>query len=230
MYKSLDNRLRVLRVAVLQVALDTDDLHRALSLAAKLSFETKCENLWIEAGTPLIKAWGIHSVSLLKNITGCIVVADTKTMDTGGFEAEIMLRAGADVVTVLGLADDSTIIDALEKTRSYNKLLAVDLINHPKPFERAFELDRLGVDIILYHIGIDVQKKRGITAAVLIEEIKSLRNRIKAKIAVAGGIRHGQAAPLVKAGADIIIVGGAITRAQDPVKSTKMFLEEIRNM
>lgn len=215
-------------MAILQVALDTDDLYRSLSLAAKLAFEAKCENLWIEAGTPLIKAWGTHSVSLLKYISGCTIVADTKTMDTGGFEAEIMLRAGADVITVLGLADDLTIIDALEKTRLYNKLLAVDLINHPKPFKRALEVDRLGVDIILYHIGIDVQKKRGITVATLMEEIKSLRSRVKAKIAVAGGIKHGQAAPLVKAGADIIVVGGAITKAQDPVKSTKMFLEEIK--
>ncbi|ABN69600.1 Orotidine 5'-phosphate decarboxylase [Staphylothermus marinus F1] len=212
---------------ILQVALDVDDLFKALSLSTRIVAELGCGNIWMEAGTPLIKAWGRIGVDVLKKSTNCFVVADTKTMDTGAFEGEIVLSAGADAYTVLGLADDSTIRESIDKAHEYNKLLIVDLINHPNPYKRALELDRLGVDVVLYHVGIDVQRSRGLTIDQLIDEIKMLKKNINAKIAVAGGIKHGKAKPLVDAGADIVVVGSAITKADDPVESAKRFMEEI---
>jgi 3-hexulose-6-phosphate synthase len=214
-------------MSILQIALDTHDLYRAVGLAISIVSRIGCNNLWIEAGTPLIKSWGRIGIYALKNTTKCFIVADTKTMDTGAYEGEIVLGAGANAYTVLGLADNNTIVEALEKAHEYNALLIADLINHPNPYRRAIELDRLGVDIILYHVGIDVQKSRGLTADQLVEEIRRLRREVKAKIAVAGGIRHGKAKPLADAGADIIVVGGAITKSENPVEATRKFLEEL---
>ncbi len=214
---------------ILQIALDVPDLFKALRIATRISNSLGCNGLWIEAGTPLIKNWGTISVRALKETTGCTLVADTKTMDTGALEAGLMLKAGADIVTVLGVADDSTIRDAVEKAHEIGRRVMADLINHPDPVNRAVELDNIGVDIILYHVGIDVQVKRKITATDMLNEIRTLREKIRARLAVAGGIKHGGAKPLVEAGADIVIVGGAITKASDPVESTKKFLEEINN-
>ncbi len=216
-------------MAILQVALDLTDLFKALKLAVEIANATKCINTWIEAGTPLIKKWGTLSVEALKHVTNCFIVADTKTMDTGALEAEIMFKAGADAVTVLGLADDSTIKEMVETSRRYNGVVIADLINHPDPFHRALELDEIGVDIILYHVGIDVQKKRGITAIKLLDEISRLAGKLrKARIAVAGGIKPGEAGKLVDAGAEIVIVGGAITRSSKPVEETLKLLHEIQ--
>ncbi len=214
-------------LAILQIALDTHDLITAIRIASSIVSELGCENIWIEAGTPLIKSWGIIGIDSLKKATGCFLVADTKTMDTGDYEAEIVLGAGANAFSILSLASDETIRAGLEQARKMNGLVIVDLINHPNPVERAIEIDKLGVDIILYHVGIDVQKKRGLTIDQLIDEIIELKKVLKAKLAVAGGIKHGRAKPLVEAGADIIIVGSAITKAEDPVESTRRFLEEI---
>ena len=214
-------------LAILQIALDTHDLITAIRIASSIVSELGCENIWIEAGTPLIKSWGIIGIDSLKKATGCFLVADTKTMDTGDYEAEIVLGAGANAFSILSLASDETIKAGLEQARKMNGLVIVDLINHPNPVERAIEIDKLGVDIILYHVGIDVQKKRGLTIDQLIDEIIELKKVLKAKLAVAGGIKHGRAKPLVEAGADIIIVGSAITKAEDPVESTRRFLEEI---
>jgi len=214
-------------LAILQIALDTHDLITAIRIASSIVSELGCENIWIEAGTPFIKSWGIIGIDSLKKATGCFLVADTKTMDTGDYEAEIVLGAGANAFSILSLASDETIRAGLEQARKMNGLVIVDLINHPNPVERAMEIDKLGVDIILYHVGIDVQKKRGLTIDQLIDEIIELKKVLKAKLAVAGGIKHGRAKPLVEAGADIIVVGSAITKAEDPVKSTRRFLEEI---
>lgn len=41
------------------------------------------------------------------------ILADMKTVDTGAIEVEMAAKAGADVVIVLGSADDSTLLDAL---------------------------------------------------------------------------------------------------------------------
>ncbi len=214
-------------LAILQIALDTHDLITAIRIASSIVSELGCENIWIEAGTPLIKSWGIIGIDSLKKATGCFLVADTKTMDTGDYEAEIVLGAGANAFSILSLASDETIKAGLEQARKMNGLVIVDLINHPNPVERAMEIDRLGVDIILYHVGIDVQKKRGLTIDQLIDEIIELKKVLKAKLAVAGGIKHGRAKPLVEAGADIVVIGSAITKAEDPVESTRRFLEEI---
>ncbi len=213
-------------MVLLQVALDTDNISFALRLASILSSELGREKLLIEAGTPLIKSWGTLSVKLLKEITQSKVVADTKTMDVGGFESEIMFRAGADIVTVLGLADDSTIIDAVKTARRYNGQVMVDLINCTDPVKRAEEVISLGADIILYHLGIDVQRRRGLTASDMVNEIKKLA-RLNATVAVAGGIKPGKAKPLVEAGAEIIIVGSAITKADDPLSVALRLVEEI---
>jgi len=212
---------------VLQVALDFTDLYDALELATKLSSSVGKENLWIEAGTPLIKSWGRVAVKLLKEFTGCTVVADTKTMDTGGLEAELFYRAGADVVTILGLADDSTVKEAIGKAREYNKLVAIDLINHPNPINRAVEVVESGADIVIYHVGIDVQKKRGLSVTDMINELIELRKRIQNRIAVAGGIKHGDTRRFLDIGIDIIIVGSAITKSDNPVEATKRFIEEL---
>ncbi len=212
---------------VLQIALDIPDIFKALKLAAKISERLGCENIWVEAGTPLIKNWGTLAVKALKQVGECFVVADTKTMDTGRLEAELMIKAGADAVTVLGLADDQTIREAVEAARRRGRMIMVDLINHPDPVNRAIAVDKMGADIVLYHVGIDTQRRRGITATDMVEEIKMLGKRINARIAVAGGIKHGGAKPLVEAGAGIIIVGGAITKAEDPLASARKFLEEI---
>src|SRR5881392_3470089 len=93
---------------VLQVALDHMHRKRAL-LAAKEAVEGGAD--WLEAGTPLIKSEGMEVVrELKKSFPGKTIVADLKTMDTGAFETEIAAKAGADVITVMGVTDDATIL------------------------------------------------------------------------------------------------------------------------
>src|SRR2546427_10744223 len=95
---------------VLQVALDHMHLKRAL-LAAKEAVEGGAD--WLEAGTPLIKSEGMEVVrELKKSFPGVTIVADLKTMETGAFEVEIAAKAGADVITVMGVTDDETILEA----------------------------------------------------------------------------------------------------------------------
>ncbi|MEM3848147.1 MAG: orotidine 5'-phosphate decarboxylase / HUMPS family protein [Zestosphaera sp.] len=215
-------------MVVLQVALDLTELVRAASLAAEIASVTKCGNVWIEAGTPLIKSWGRVAVKALKDLTGCFVIADTKTMDVPSVEGSMMYEAGADAFTVLAVADDETIKEAGETARSYGRAVIGDLISHPKPLQRAIELYGLGVDAVTYHIGISVQKARGLRVTDLLDEVDRIKRETPLRVAVAGGIRPGDVMELTRRGVDVIVIGSAVTNAVKPVDVVTKVLDDMR--
>src|SRR2546425_1407131 len=140
---------------VLQVALDHMHLKRAL-LAAKEAVEGGAD--WLEAGTPLVKSEGMEVVrQLKKSFPGKTIVADLKTMDTGAFEVEIAAKAGADVITVMGVTDDATILEAVRAARRYGSKIMVDLMRVADQPARAKELERLRVGYLEMHLSIDEQ-------------------------------------------------------------------------
>ncbi len=202
---------------LLQVALDFIDPWKALETGI-ISLVGK--PVILEAGTPLIKSYGMQSVKMLASIPGVnAVVADMKTMDTGKLETELAASYGADVVTVLSVAPDETIRSMVETGEDLGVAVYGDLIGHPEPIKRAEQLWELGVHVALFHIGIDLQEKLGLSAGERVETVKRLKEVFPGPIAVAGGIRPEEVSSLSEAGADIIIIGGAITRAENPRKA-----------
>ncbi|MCS7128150.1 MAG: orotidine 5'-phosphate decarboxylase / HUMPS family protein [Desulfurococcaceae archaeon] len=220
--------MNTIKRPALQVALDLIDLTEALKIALELSLNLPREHLIIEAGTPLIKSWGTLAVELLKKITNAIVFADTKTIDVGKLEASMFFDKGADIVSVLSTADDSTVKSMIDEARARGKYVAADLITSKDPLMDSKRLIELGTSIIVYHIGIDVQLSRGITARDLIKEIEEVRKlSLSPYLAVAGGLKPGTVKPLVASGVDIVIVGGAITKSKDPLSVAKELMKEL---
>lgn len=212
---------------VLQVALDLDELIKAVDIASKIASITRCEHVWIEAGTPLIKAWGKIAIKSLKELVKCFLVADTKIMDVPRVEGKIVFNAGADVFTVLGVADEDTLKEASEVRDEYGKLLAIDLIGVKEPYRRALELARYEPDIILFHIGISMQRARGVTAEYLVEEATRAKNELGIRVGVAGGLKPGVIENIVDRGVDVVIVGSAITSSPNPEKVVLDILKEM---
>jgi 3-hexulose-6-phosphate synthase/6-phospho-3-hexuloisomerase len=194
---------------ILQVALDLVHGERAIPIAAAA---VKGGVDWIEAGTPLIKSEGVEIVRKLKKAFPThTIVADMKTMDVGGAEVEIAAKSGADVVVILGVSSDPTITEAVLSARQYGAKIMVDLFNVRDKKARAKQVERMGADYICVHVGVDEQMVGGSP----LSELKGLVKATKLPIAVAGGINSETAPDLVKAGASIIIVGGAIIKAKD---------------
>ncbi len=204
---------------VLQLALDVINEKRALQIAQE-SVQGGAD--WIEIGTPLIKSEGLQIIRTMKKAhPKKTIVADMKTMDTGSLEVEIAAKSGADVVCILAAADDATITDAVKAKEKYNVRILADLIGIKDIVSRAKRMQDLGVDIICIHIGIDEQMK----AKNPLEFVKKLCKSVNVPVAVAGGINSETAGPIIKAGASIVIVGGAITKAKDVKKATKTLKE-----
>ena len=199
---------------ILQVALDFIDLPRALKLAGE-ALQGGAD--WIEAGTPLIKSSGLDAVrELRKRFPKVTLVADMKIMDVGRIEVESAAKAGADVVVVLGLASDSTIRECIEAGKHYGAKIMVDLLEVDALLERAKEVERMGADYIGVHASIDEQMEGKASFA----GVRAIAGKIGIPIAVAGGVNSENAHEAVEAGANIVIVGGAITKNVDAKKAT----------
>lgn len=209
----------------LQVAIDERYLKDAIPIAEK-AYKGGADI--IEAGTPLIKSEGLNAVRQLKKVCpNAEVLADLKTFDTGWLETELAVEAGADIVTVMGATDDYTIKDAVGAGKKYNVDVMVDLMNLKDPLTRAIEVEKLGVSMVCMHVGISSQtREREVDQKILL--VQSLVKALKIPVSVAGGIKVEVTPAMVKAGAGVLVVGGAITKSANPEEATKRFIELIR--
>jgi 3-hexulose-6-phosphate synthase / 6-phospho-3-hexuloisomerase len=209
-----------------QVALDLLDLRKALPIARQA---TGAGVGWLEAGTPLIKSEGMRAVrTLRRKFPRNIVVADMKTLDAGKVECEMAFNAGAQVVSISGLAHDKTVRDSVRTASTHDGLLMADLLMSANPRRRARELERLGVDMVCLHTGIDAQKalhSRLTVSRTLIDLTRTLR----IPVATAGGVTPTAVQGLLSAGVKVIIVGGWITGSRDPGKASRQIMEKIRD-
>ncbi|GAA4736334.1 hypothetical protein GCM10025783_03070 [Amnibacterium soli] len=192
----------------LQFAMDTLTTEKALELAAAAAPHVDI----LELGTPLIKAEGLSAVTAIKQAhPDKIVFADLKTMDAGELEADTAFSAGADLVTVLGLAGDSTIAGAVKAAKKHGKGIVADLIGVPDKAERAKEVTALGVEFVEMHAGLDEQAEEGFTFGTLLQDGESAG----VPFSVAGGVSTATIKSVQDAGARVAVAGGAIYGAPD---------------
>ncbi|GAB6944737.1 orotidine 5'-phosphate decarboxylase / HUMPS family protein [Vulcanisaeta sp. JCM 14467] len=206
----------------LQVALDLTEPSAAIDLARKLCSAEVVDI--VEAGTPLIKAAGVLTVSALRvACPNAEIMADLKTMDVGALEARLAINAGASIVSVLGAAANETIGEFINETRRFGAKSLIDMISVKNPMARVEELVNAGLrpDYVGLHLGIDVQRSRGLTVEDLISEAVNIRNNYGLAVAIAGGIDEKVAPRIKGTNIDIVIVGRAITQAPDPVMAAK---------
>jgi 3-hexulose-6-phosphate synthase/6-phospho-3-hexuloisomerase len=195
---------------ILQLALDFVDLKRALK-NAQAGIAGGVD--WLEAGTPLIKSEGLEAVRQLRQLfPQATIVADMKIMDTGRVEVEAAAKAGANIVDVLGASTDATIRECIQAGKNYGAKIAVDMIAVDDVVARAQSVAELGADLVTIHCAVDEQMEGKDPFAIL----RQVSKKLTIPVGVAGGINSETAAEAVKAGASVVIVGGAINKAMDP--------------
>lgn len=180
-----------------------------------------CHTLWKKGrriGTPLIKAAGLSAVTAVKAAhPDKIVFADMKTMDAGELEADIAFKAGADLVSVLGSADDSTIAGAVKAAQAHKKGIVVDLIGVTDKVTRAKEARALGAKFVEFHAGLDEQAQPGYDVNGLL----SAGEEARVAFSVAGGVNLRTIEAVQLAGAEVAVAGGSIYSAADPALAAK---------
>ncbi len=206
----------------LQVALDIPDLEQMLKVVKQLP---RSDHLIIEAGTPLIKRYGIGVVQKIREINpNVFVVADLKTLDTGNLEVRIAADEGADAVVVSGLATHATLEKAIAEAKKTGLNAVIDMLNVEDPISLLKSLP-IKPDIVELHRAIDTES-RAAKHKWIIVDIKKVSDKML--VAVAGGIKADNAKDAINAGADILIVGRAITNAKDVEGTARQFLKLLK--
>lgn len=212
-------------MAHLQYAIDVIDEVRALYLARQARDNGV---QWLEAGHVLVKAAGVSIVSRFKEILpDGVVVADMKTMDMATEEVELAANAGCDVVMVCGAASDGVIYAAVNAAKSAGVKVTASLMGVRDQYQRATELDNLGLDYILAHRGYNDDFHWFDPEHVGI--LKRMVADIKTPLAIGGGINEDNYPVLQGLGFSIIIAGRSITEAPDPGRAARRLVELAAN-
>ena len=194
----------------LQLALDEPDLDVSVARGRELIDLVEI----IEVGTPLVIEYGMESVRRIREACpGVEVLADLKVMDAGRLEAALAFRAGADWVSVLGVAADATVRGVLEAASDAGGRVLVDLIGCPDIPIRAAELLRLGANMLCVHTAFDCQE----AGAGPLDELSQLLEVTPAeRAAVAGGIRPETLPAVAELAPEVVVVGGYLACHSQP--------------
>ncbi|MDK7665293.1 3-hexulose-6-phosphate synthase [Cytobacillus oceanisediminis] len=193
----------------LQLALDLVNIPEAIELVKEVEEHIDI----VEIGTPVVINEGLHAVKAVKKaFPNLKVLADLKIMDAAGYEVMKASEAGADIVTILGTAEDMSIKGAVEEAKKQGKKILVDMIAVKDLAGRAKEVDAMGVDYICVHTGYDLQA----VGKNSFEDLQTIKGVVKnAKTAIAGGIKLDTLPEVIKVKPDLVIVGGGITGQAD---------------
>jgi len=209
----------------LQVALDLVDLAEVKRVLSGLP---DSDHVLIEAGTPLVKKFGVNVVKDIRAARpGSFVVLDLKILDTGNLEVRLAADATADAVVMSGLAPNKTLELAIKEARKTGLYSIIDMLNVSDPLEVLKGLTMLP-DVVEMHRAIDMEAEKHNWKTIT--EIKKLAESSPRRllVAVAGGIRVDTVAEALESGADIIVTGRAITRSKDINDAADRFLAQLK--
>ena len=205
---------------VVQISLDLTSIDEALSTAA-MAMRAGVD--WLEAGTPLILAEGLHGVRKLREaFPGVPIVADLKTMDGGYLEAEMMAKAGATHVVVMARAHEETIKCVVKAGRDYGIKVMGDNLGCPDMVDAAKWLEDLGCDYVVHHIGYD--ERRGIAAQGKrmpspLDQLREVVQAVSIPVQAVGGLSLEQAIRCPEYGAPLVVLGAPLTIDADAFKT-----------
>jgi 3-hexulose-6-phosphate synthase len=206
---------------LLQVALDCLKIAEALRISSEVEEYVDI----LEVGTPLLKSEGLRTVEILKKVfMEKIIFADMKTMDVGDLEAKMAFDAGADIMSVCSLAPKQTIRAAIEEGKMRDKKVLVDLLGEKDKILAAEEIKGMGPHYFCIHTGIDEQK----AGKDPLEVVGAFSKKILIPFAIAGGIKAEDVGKIMPFNPSIIIVGGFITKSQNPKEAAKLLQSEIK--
>lgn len=211
---------------IVQISLDLTNIEEALETAA---MARRAGVDWLEAGTPLILAEGLHGVRALREAFPDVpIVADLKTMDGGYLEAEMMAKAGATHVVVMERAHEETIKCVVKAGREFGVKVMGDNMVAPDMVAAARRLEDLGCDYIVHHIGYD--ERRGIAARGLrmpspLDQLREVVQAVRIPVQAVGGLSLEQAVRTPEYGAPLVVLGAPLTIDADAFKTADGDLE-----
>ena len=207
----------------LQIAIDIPDLNEVLKVMQQIP---DSDHIIFEVGTPLAKRYGSEVILKLREVKpDAFYILDLKTLDVGNLEARMAADATANAVVISALAPVSTIAKGIKEAEKTGILSYVDMLNVENLMKRLEEIKKTGVlpDVVELHRAIDSE-----SAEPPWELAAKVKEKYNVLVGVAGGIRPENVEEVIRAGADIVVVGRAITKARDVEGAVRKFMKHMK--
>ncbi len=206
-----------------QISVDTGTLPQGLVVAEAA---VKAGITLIEMGTPLLKCEGVLNVvpAFRQRFPEALLLADMKTMDGGGFEAQSVYAGGGNIIDFLALSGVDT-AKAVCAVRDEFRLadpqvprlaFADILVPHQGPAAAAVDTARrmldAGVDGVGIHLQLDARRadpglwESGYIVDIALAVYEAVGSR--GSVQVVGGLTLEQARRLSRSGLKAFVISG----------------------
>jgi 3-hexulose-6-phosphate synthase len=181
----------------------------------------------LEVGTPTLKRLGLAAIATVRELApGVPVLADTKTVDGGEQEAEMVFSAGATFMSVLAFAGPATLAATLEVAAKHGTYVVVDAFDDEgqKRVETAGVPDACAY--VVSHAPSDAPLAGDRQAAAHMNMVARFHER-GYRVMLAGGIDKSNLARAVRAEPEVLVVGRAVAGATNPRRAIEWILHQL---
>lgn len=206
-----------------QLALDYPTIDEALRMA---EIGVKAGVDILEAGTPLIVAQGVAAIGrLARGFPDYPILADYKTMDSGGKNVHITKQQGGHYMTVCANAADETVQAAINAKKEVGGVqVVVDTIGVKDQPGRARLCEQWGADMVYLHYAADQWRKDpGQDSTQWLDAVIAA---VKIPVGVGTfGVKDGVRA--VQGGASLVCIGHPLIH-NDPLENLKRYVDQVK--
>jgi 3-hexulose-6-phosphate synthase len=211
------------KLPLVQLALDFPTIDEALRFA-EIGVRAGVDIL--EAGTPLIVAEGAKAIgALAKAFPTYPILADYKTMDSGGKNVLLTQKQGGHYMTVCANAADETVKAAIAEGKRTGIKVVTDMIGVKDIAARASVVARWGVDMIYLHYAAD--QRRADATRDSTQWLESALSVVDIPVGV-GTFGVEDAVRAVKGGAQLVAIGHPLFDSPDVLGALKHYVEQVK--
>lgn len=207
----------------MQIALDFATIEEALA-AARIGVEAGVD--WLEIGTPLIVSQGVSPIgAMARAFSGYPVLADYKTMDSGGKNVHRTKAQGGHIMTVCANAPDETIRAAVAASHETDIMVIADTIGVKDQVARARQCVEWGVQSIYLHYGADQRAADGTRDSV--QWLDEVLAAVNVPVGV-GTFGVEDAVRAVAKGAQLVAIGHPVVSSTNAAEELREFVREVK--
>jgi len=208
-----------------QVSLDFLSIDKALEVG-KVASQAGAD--WIEVGTPLITFQGVRAIeAIAKTFPEKTIVADYKALDGVAKYVKEAARRGAHIATVAAVATNASIRQGVRTAKESGIEVCADLYAICNPAQRARELEQIGVDYVMVHLGVDEKSENPAR-----NPLEGLFDVVKAVNIPVGVVVFtiDEATEAVHQGAQFIVVGHPLLSSENLAKVLSNFVKIVKEV
>ena len=199
----------------LQISFDLPSLEQALAIAHVV--EPYCDQF--EIGSLTLYTFGAAAISAFrKEFPSKLLVADAKIIDRSAEITELLAHAGADWITIMGGTNKHVLHTAARAAQQHNVKLMIDLIDAASPGQIAMDAQTIGAHAIIVHKPHDE-----IDSTAFLDQWDLVRGNTQLPLFIAASITRTNIAPILALKPDGVIIGSAISQAENPAQEAEYF-------